>query len=57
MDDPVVNEKPGAYAPGRNQNQRVELPGIQWFFTGYPSFLALLNQYGEEIITLLGIPG
>jgi hypothetical protein len=48
---PVVNEKPGAYAPGRNQNQRVELPGIQSFFTGCLSFLWLLNRYGEGIIT------
>jgi hypothetical protein len=26
MDDPVRNEKPGACASGRNQNQRVGLP-------------------------------
>ena len=36
---------------GQNQNQRVGLPGKVLYFRGCLSFLALLNQYGEEIIT------
>jgi len=46
-----VNAKPGADAPGRNQNKRVGLPGIVWFSTGCLSFLLLLDQYGDEIIS------
>jgi len=54
---PVVNEKPGADAPGRNQNQRVKLPGSALVVYRVSVIPLLLNKYGGEIISEQGEEG
>ena len=51
MENPARNENRGHTPPARIKTSGLGCPKKRWFFTGCLSFLVLLNQYGEGIIT------